>query len=350
MPQILSKSKAPGVDFCGVDGYYYIVRSDLRCYMRATNFNGGSQLELFQLHNSCQGGDHYLAHQNGYFYIIKGDNFRRVSDMTNDSEATVFSLHPDCRGGDHYLSSHGNFYIIFQDKGFYRSVAHLDTAEDLTDYTFHPECKNGLYYWGTKNFFYFLKPQNEWGIQYHRCTDLHVNLNVATYSFHGTVVPFIPGGLAIIQGPAFGRWEALKTISNESNAPVVWSKRITKKMGYNKMKMDAVEKAWKIQMGTSYQAGALIEAIAKFQFSLSAEYGGHSVDTTQENWSDVTETEESIQVSLQPKSQLYIWQYQLGFGKEAVLFCRDMKLTDSSTPSSNVPLPASSTPVAKKLT
>nr|XP_028559464.1 uncharacterized protein LOC114582539 isoform X1 [Podarcis muralis]XP_028559465.1 uncharacterized protein LOC114582539 isoform X1 [Podarcis muralis]XP_028559466.1 uncharacterized protein LOC114582539 isoform X1 [Podarcis muralis] len=282
MPEIVPKNKAPGVDFCGVHEYYYIVRSDLGCYMRSTNFHEGKDLEVFSLHSSCQGGDHYLAHEDDLFYIIKGDNYRRVSNMNADLGSVVYSLHPNCRGGDHYLSAFGSFYIIFQKRGVYRRVSNMHDDTDAIEYTLHPTCKDGLYYWGIKNYYYFVKPHDEWGVQYYRCTDFHGNLDAVTYSFHRDVVNMLPGGMAISQGPAYGKWEAIKTISNDSNTPIVWNKKITKKVGYNKQKMSSVEHNWKVSMTASYQSGALTEAIAKYQFSLTAEYGGKSVNTEQE--------------------------------------------------------------------
>ncbi|XP_061445136.1 uncharacterized protein LOC133366258 [Rhineura floridana] len=341
MAQIVPKNKAPGIDFCGVDKYYYIVRSDLGCYMRSTNFNEGSDLEVFTLHDSCRGGDHYIAHENDLFYIIKGDHYRRVTNMNKDQGAVVYTLHPNCREGDHYLSAFGNFYIIFQGRGVYRRVTNMNTDEDAIEYTLHPACRDGLYYWGIKDYYYFVKPHDEWGVQYYRCTNFHENLDAVTYSFHGDVVNILPGGLAVTHGSSFGKWEALKTISNDSNTSIVWDKKITKKVGYTKQKMSSVEHNWKISLSASYQSGALTEAIAKYQFSLTAEYGGKSVSTEQEDWSEATEVEESISVTLQPGEKMYIWHYQLGLGNESVLFCRDMKFTNNSTPPTDNPLPPS---------
>lgn len=341
MAQIVPKKNAPGVDFCGVDEYYYIVRSDLGCYMRSTNFNEGKDLEVFSLHNSCRGGDHYLAHDDDLFYIIKGDHYRRVSNMNQDKDSVVYSLHPNCRGGDHYLSAFGNFYIIYQGKGIYRRVNNMNTDEEAVEYTLHPECRNGLYYWGIKNYYYFVKPHDKWGIQYFRTTNFHENIDAVTYSFHADVVNFLPGGLGITQGISSGQWEAVKTITNDSSSPVAWNKKITRKVGYTKQKMSSVEHNWKISISASYQSGALTEAIAKYQFSLSTEYGGKAVNTEQEDWSEATEVEESISVTLQPDEKLYVWQFQLSMGKETVLFCRDMKFTNNSTPPTEIPLPPS---------
>ncbi|XP_077773086.1 uncharacterized protein LOC144325065 [Podarcis muralis] len=341
MPEIVPKNKAPGVDFCGVDEYYYIVRSDLGCYMRSTNFHRGKDLEVFSLHSSCMGGDHYLAHQDGLFYIIKGDNYRRVSNMDKDLDAVVYSLHPNCRGGDHYLSASRYFYIIFQKRGVYRMVTNMNEDKDAVEYTLHPACKDGLYYWGVRKYYYFVKPVDEWGIQYYKSTNFHENLNAETFSFHSDVVNMLPGGMAITYGPAYGRWEPIKTISNDSSTPIVWNKKITKKVGYNKQKMTSVEHNWKVSMTATYQSGVLTEAIAKYQFSLTAEYGGKSVNTEQENWNEATEIEEAISVTVQPNEKMYIWQFEMGLGKETVLFCRDMKFTSDSTPPTDIPLPPS---------
>ncbi|XP_060722942.1 uncharacterized protein LOC132843544 isoform X2 [Tachysurus vachellii] len=339
MAGILSKSKAKGVDFCGVDDNYYIVRSDLGCYMYSTNFHQGCDLTIYSLHPSCQGGDHYLAFDNSTFYIIKGNTCRCVSDMTNDYEAIVFDLHPNCQGGDNYLSAYGNFYIIFKSRGVYRKTTNMNTDSNAVDYQLHPNCKEGLYYWGTKYYSYLLKPKGEWGIEYHKTDDLNQDTIANTYSVHPDVLSFLPGGLAATQGPAFGKWKCITTISNDSETPLTWQKKITRKVGYNKSQTRSIEQNWIISMGITYQSGALTEAIAKYQFSLSGEYGGQSVNTEEESWEEATETEESLSLSLQPHTKMYIWQYKLGFGKNDVLLCRDLTFDDDPNPPSTIPLP-----------
>ncbi|XP_027010820.2 uncharacterized protein LOC113647978 [Tachysurus fulvidraco] len=276
MAGILSKSEAKGVDFCGVDDNYYIVRSDLGGYMYSTNFHQGSNLTIYSLHPSCQGGDHYLAYDNSTFYIIKGNTCRCVSDMTNDYEAKVFDLHPNCQGGDNYLSAYGYFYIVFKSRGVYHKTADMNTDSNAIEYPLHPNCKDGLYYWGTKSYSYLLKPKGEWGIEYHKTDNLNKDTNASTYSVHPDVLSFLPGGLAATHGPAFGKRELIKTISNDSETPLTWQKKITKKVGYNKSHISSIEHNWKISMSSTFQSGALTEAIAKFQISLSAEYGGQS--------------------------------------------------------------------------
>lgn len=339
MAGILSKSKAKCVDFCGVSENYYIIRSDLGCYMFSTNFHQGSDLTVYSLHPSCQGGDHYLAYDDNTFYIIKGNTYRRVSDLSRDFNSVVYNLHRNCQGGDHYLSAYGNFYVIFKSRGVYRRTSNMNKDSDAVEYELHPNCKNGLYYWGTKSYSYFLKPIDQWGIQYHKTDNLNKDTYANTYSVHPDVLKFLPGGLAITHGPSFGTWELVKTISNDSESPLTWEKKITHKVGYTKSKSSSIEHNWKLSMSATLETGDLAALIAKFQFSLSAEYGGVSVNTENENWEEVTETAESVSLTLQPHTKMYMWQYKLGFGKDVVLFCRDMEFNNNPNPPAAIPLP-----------
>ncbi|XP_053554199.1 uncharacterized protein LOC128645319 [Bombina bombina] len=341
MAKIVPKNKAPGVDFCGVDQYYYIVRSDLNCYMRCSNFNHGEDINIFSLHPSCINGEHYLAFEDDHFYIIKGNFYRRVTNMNTDEGSVVYSLHPNCSGGDHYLSAFGYFYIIYQSRGVYRRTKNMNKDEDSEEFTLHPDCKNGIYYFGTKNYYYFVKPHDEWGIQYYRCTNFNTNADAETFSFHPSVINFLPGGLAIIHGKSYGIWECIKTITNDSETPITWAKKITHKVGYDKEKMSSVEHNWKVSSTVSLQSGGLTKLIVQGTLSITAEYGGCSVNTEKENWSEATEIEESINVTLQPKKKLYIWQYVLGIGTKSILYCRDMKFEDHPDPPTENPLPPS---------
>ncbi|XP_048854199.1 uncharacterized protein LOC125721994 [Brienomyrus brachyistius] len=339
MAGILPKSKAKGVDFCGVNDNYYIIRSDLGCFMYSTNFHRGSDLTIYSLHPCCQGGDHYLALDDSTFYIIKGNTYRRVSDMSKDLGSVVYNLHPNCQGGDHYLSAYGYFYIIFKSRGVYHRTTDMKKDSDAVEYELHPNCKDGLYYWGTKSYTYFLKPKDEWGVQYHKTNNLKKDTYANTYSIHPDVLNFLPGGLDQTHGPAFGKWDLIKMISNDSEIPVTWEKKITRKVGFTKSKSSSIEHNWKVNISSTYQAGILTEAIAKYQFSLSAEYGGVSVNTESENWEEATEVAETMTLTLQPHTKMYVWQYKLGLGKEDVLFCRDMVFNDNPNPPSIIPLP-----------
>jgi hypothetical protein len=183
---------APGVDFCGVKGYHYIVRSDAGIYIKAENLNKGSDVKVFDLHYSCKGGDHYLAN-NGYFYIIKGKNYRRVTNMNTDADSVVLSLHPNCQGGDHYLSMCGKFYVIYKDRGVYRRTTNLNEDTNAVEYSLHPNCKDGLYFWGLDKYAYVIKPLGNWGPQYHKTSNMNHDWDSLDSSFTKHVVDFLPG-------------------------------------------------------------------------------------------------------------------------------------------------------------
>ncbi|KAG8544544.1 hypothetical protein GDO81_022297 [Engystomops pustulosus] len=337
--RIVPKKMAKGVDFCAVRHFYYIVRSDLGCYMRSTSFHYGEDLEVFSLHPACRDGDHYLADKNDLFYIIKGNYYRRVSNMHQDTESATYTLHPNCRGGDFYLSSGDSFYIIYQSQGIYRETKNMSTGEDSVEYPLHPDCSNGLYYFGNHEFYYCVKPQDIWGIQYQRSTNIHNNSNSQTFSIHPSIIPFLPGGIGVSKGPAYGEWVCIKTISNDSKTPIQWQKKVTKKSGYEKEKMCTIEHNWSVSSTISAETGGLSKLICQSQFSLTTEYGGSSVNTERENWNEATEMEELLNITLQPNQIIYIWAYQLCLGNNPVLYCRDIKVLDNSNPPTEVPLP-----------
>ncbi|XP_069841170.1 uncharacterized protein [Dendropsophus ebraccatus] len=337
--KIVPQKLAKGVDICATDKYFYIVRSDLNCYMRSTNFNRGEDLVIYKLHPACRGGNHYLAHEDEFFYILKGNSYRRVTNMNTDSDAVVYTLHPKCQGGDYYLSAFNHFYIIYQSRGIYRKTKNLNKDEDSEEFPLHPSCKDGLYYFGIADHYYFVKPHDEWGIQYLKSTNFNTNDNPETFSFHPNVISFLPGGLGVTMGASFGNWVCIKTISNDSNTPIQWQKKITKTIGYEKEKMSSVESKWNVATTVSAETGGLTATIAKSQFSVTAEYGGCNVNTDRESWNQATQVEETITATLQPNQKIYVWTYQLGLGKEPVLHCRDMRILDNSKPPTNNPLP-----------
>ncbi|KAK7137477.1 hypothetical protein R3I94_013203 [Phoxinus phoxinus] len=338
MAGIVPKRKVKGVDICGSRYNYFIIRSDLGCYMRSSDFKQGSDISIYALHPSCQYGDHYFGDYN-WFYIIKGDDCRRVTDLTADSDSSVFTLHPNCRGGDHYLSGFGWFYIIFQDKGIYRRTDDLTNDYNSTEFPLHPNCKDGLYYWGLPFHYYFLKPTSKWAVEYYKGNDFEKDSCVAVYSVHPDVLNFLPGGLSITIGPAFGRWVNIRYANNDTPSTMIWKRTVTKKVGYNKEKMSQMTHNWNISASTTISSGGLEGLISQRQFSLTAEYGGSSVNAEKENWNEETTVEEEITCELKPNESLYVWQYQLGFGSEPVLFCKDLKVTNKPDPPTEVPLP-----------
>ncbi|XP_016373914.1 uncharacterized protein LOC107713007 [Sinocyclocheilus rhinocerous] len=345
MSSIIPKSKAKGTDICAFNNYYCIIRSDLGCYMQTSDLNKGSDISIFSLHPACQNGDHYLGDSKGSFHIIKGNSCRRVTDLSTDSNAVVYKLHPNCQGGDHYFAAHRYFYIIFQEKGTLRVTTDMNLDSDAEVHTLHPDFRDGLYYWELHHIklfgmcFSFLKPASEWGVEFCQAPYLGKDRHTAVYSVHPDVLNFLPGGLSVTKGPAIGMWENIKTIKNDSNTPVTWQKRITKKVGYNKAKMTQITHNWKIAASASVESGELAKLIAKLQFSFSAEYGGSHVSTENESWNEATEEEEQLTLNLKPHESVNLWQYKLGLGQESVLFCRDLKITSEPNPPTEVPLP-----------
>ncbi|KAL1252287.1 hypothetical protein QQF64_020083 [Cirrhinus molitorella] len=183
--------------------------------------------------------------------------------------------------------------------------------------------------------FFFLKSNSEWGVECYSGLN-----NKKHYSVHPDVLNFLPGGLSVTKGPAVGMWENIKTIINDSNTPVTWQKKITKKVGYSKEKMTQITHNWKIETSASIKSGELAKLITKLQFSLSLEYGGSHVSSENEIWNEETEEEEMLTFELKPKESVYLWQYKLGLGQESVLFCRHLKITNEPNPPTEAPLPS----------
>ena len=338
-PGIVPKSKkeARGIDFCATYHHYYIIRSDLGVYMKSTNFHAGNDIQIYPLSPACQWGDHYLATGSDEFYIIKGNDYRRVTSMTEDKNAVVYPLHSNCRGGSHYYFAFGNYYIVYADRGVHRQVKNMNTDEGAVECSIHEAFKDGLYFWGTTGYLnsgyvYCLKRADKWSVTYNRSTDVNLFKDPATFTIHESVLNFLPGGLAQTTGKAFGYWHNIDYFANKTDNTVDWIKNITKPIGFDRSKMSSIEQNWSIEIGAKYQSGLLSEAISKYQLSLKAKYGGKSVKTEQQQWKAMTEESEALNLHIKPHSEVYIWQYQMGFGQEKILFSPDLEITKDSNP------------------
>ncbi|KAL1277269.1 hypothetical protein QQF64_023942 [Cirrhinus molitorella] len=352
MSGIIPKSEANGTDICAFNNYYYIIRSDLCCYMRTSGLNESSDISIFSLHPACQNGDHYIG-GDSYFHIIKGDSCRRVTNLTTDGESVVYNLHTKCQGGDHYFAAFGYFYIIFRKKGTYRRTTNMNYDLHAEEHTLHSNNSEGLYYWGPPYYkrngkpngsqllscCYFLKPVSKWGVEFCTGPDLSKDKYTAVYSVHPSVLNFLPGGLwQLNYCPAIGIWQNIKTITNDSTTPVTWQKKVTKIVGYNKEKISQITHNWKIDASFRTESENLAKLIAKLQFSLSAGYGYSSVSIEKESWNEATEEEELLTFELKPNESLYLWQYKLCHGHEPVLYCCDLKINNDPNPPTVVPL------------
>lgn len=318
MKSIVPKGELRGFDICGMNLHFYIIRSDLDCYMKTTDLKNGTNITISKLHPSCKDGDHYIGHTNNSIYIIKGDTYRRVKDLTTDSGSYYKKIHSSYQGGDHYFSTFGKFYVLFKKDGVYKTTSHLTSDSDEKQYELQPELSDGLYYWGRTFHFYVMKINSEWGPEYHKGSNFSKNSCDSIASVHPDVLNFFPGGLSITKGKTVGRWESLKTICNDSNTPLEWKNTVTRKVGYNKEKMTEITQNWKIAASVKGTATDLLGLIAKCQISLSAEYGGSEVNTTNESWNEVTEKEEELSLELQPNENVYLWQYRMEIGRAHV--------------------------------
>ncbi|KAM3916034.1 uncharacterized protein RB166_015407 [Leptodactylus fuscus] len=339
--KIAPKNQVKGVDFCGVDKYYYIIRSDLGCFMRSSKFNFGDDLDVFTLHPACRGGDHYFAYKLDLFYIIFGDTYHVVGNLNTNVDIQVHYLHPNCQGGDHYLSAWDYFFIIFQERGVYRRTKNLNKDKEGEDFILHPNCRDGLYYFGVANYCYFVKALDEGGVQYVKSLNFATNETTGIFNFHSSVINFLPGGLAITRGPAYGEWVCRQTITNDSETAFQGEKLVTKRIGFEKEKMASIESNWKVYATFPPETGGLRALLVKRQFSLPAEYGGLSVDTDQERWTVATDREESIPMSLEPREKVNIWTYQLGLGRNPLLHCGNIRLVRTPEAPTDFPLPPS---------
>lgn len=350
---IVPKRKALGIDFCGTDftgGYFYLIRSDLNSYMRIENMvdQKGTKYAIHPLHYKCRNGDHYLAlsggTENGYYYIIKGDEYLRTRSLGDVETAETWKLHPNCQGGDHYLGGAGDHkYIIFGDK--YRRVTDMTTDNDACVWDLHEECRGGLYYWASDHYKYFLK-EDRWGVSYHRVTDLTNNTDHRSWSVHPSVIAYLPGGLATILGDSSGKWVSKGSLRNDSSSEPKYSHVVETKQGYRSSVMQQVQSNWRVTAMAGIEATQEMgddnaKRTVKEQFSLTSAFGGSQTDTTQEDWSEERTVTQTLEFSLLPGETVHVWQYVMLLGAEAVLKTKHIAWTRDDIAPTNSPLPRS---------
>ncbi len=316
-----------GTDICGSGNYCYtIVRSDLGYYMKLKN--GMSKAEakddytIHVLNPACSGGDHYVSNKTAT-YIIKGDHYRRVTDLTTDADAVVKRLPTDYRGADFYVSQDesGNypFYAIFTKRGEY-----VDPNGDTI--SLDPSCREGLYYWATEDYFYFVKPDGKWNAEYHACKELHKDSLPVDFSIDATVCNFLPGGLEVTLGRPSTQWVLLKTVSNNTGEPLSWNQGVAKKIGYKKSIEVAFDASWSVEWGGTV-AVPLFSALLKATFSAKSTFGVNIKSSWRGEWNEETEVSEHISITIPPGRALCIWQPKIGMGyREDVISCRDVHL------------------------
>ncbi|KAH0626274.1 hypothetical protein JD844_001178 [Phrynosoma platyrhinos] len=332
MAVIVPRTVSRGTDVFATRHGSFIVRSDLGCFLQALDFSSGQDLKVWDLHPACRGRDHYVGDPtSSAIYLLDGDSFCKVLDLNSEPPSSALPLHPSCQGGDHYASCEGRFFIFFLRRGMVLSVADLATAATAKEVSLECPFVDGLYYYGA----------NATQLACFRMEENHLrgHLLVTTghkepFSIHPDVASFLPGGLALNHGPAFGVWECIKLISNATDLPMPSSHEITRRVGYAKPVFGP-----KYHICGSIDSESLGISLLQSQFSLPAAYGGMGIQTEQEEWEAVAEEGEPLRVILQPRQKLYWWHYQLGLGKDAILFCRALKVTRSPSPPTHIPLP-----------
>ena len=206
----------------------------------------------------------------------------------------------------------------------------------------HDECKGGVYYWATKGYFYFLKQVNNWSLGYYRTRFLFRKGN--DYPVYAPITKFLPGGLAVIMGPTFAKWELIKTIDNkDEDAPLKFSEDIIRKNGYKREVVESIQHDWNIsahEVNTTLTTEKIVTAAFKQAFSLPQEYGGCEFDSTEEDWTAEQKVNHEFVVNVPKRKCVYIWQCKLGIGKaewhQDVFYTRQVKPTEGNT---NTPKP-----------
>ena len=254
--------------------------------------------------------------------------------MSRDKDAEVHSLHTNFRGGSSYYCAYDGcewFYMRYADRNVYRKVTNMETDQNAVELSIHKEFQDGLYVWGDAAYVYCLKQDSsKWGVYCHRSTNMHQNLEPGNFSLHETVLNFVPGGVAQTKGRAFGKWKNISSFANSTNAPVDLEFTITKTVGFKRRKLSsAIECNWSVELGAEYEAGFLSEAISKYQVSLETKYGGQSAiseSLEEHDWNEITKESETVKLQVAPNSEMFVSQFQSGFGKESYLFSSRLEI------------------------
>ena len=248
--------------------------------------------------------------------------------------------------GDNYLYDGQQYVIISGDK--YTSVDRLTSTKSCISGTLSSSFTGGLYYYGASTGTdlggLFAIIQNDVGVMFARISKPS-DASAMIFAVYPDVIDFLPGGLSVDFGVSTPKWVIIKSVTNSSkSSKLEWSESIEKTSGYKKSHFQSLENSWSIgsgfTMGTSFEFDFLVKATIEAQFSLSTSFGGVSVQTAQEDWNEAHTTTEHISVTIEPKKSIYIWQFRMGLGtSDVVLFCRDLKVTNTPEPPDSLPLP-----------
>ncbi|XP_066487046.1 uncharacterized protein [Tiliqua scincoides] len=320
------RKEVPDVHIFSTRAGDMVVRPDLNCYLLLPSLPTSPCAELRPLHPLLKDGEHYFGSRwQDSVYVVKDNKFMEAPDLSaKPSKAKL--LHPSCCGGQHYFIVPNGSFVIILSLGSVAAVTDLTTGEP--DLSLDP----GHHQWSKE------KMESKRSYLYWQLWD---NFTESFFTFHPSVLHFLPGGLGLTKGPASGSWELLNIFHNYSDTPVTKTQGIFRKVGCAKEQLADIGCGWTAPLPDSPEPGLLAVALAKAQFALPTRYGGLGLNTEQEAWEELHEEETILEFSLQPEEAAYVWQYQLRLGKEVILFCRALKVTNSCDPSSESPLPSS---------
>nr|XP_028558872.1 uncharacterized protein LOC114582217 isoform X1 [Podarcis muralis] len=306
-----------------------ILRPDLNCYLLLSGLPTSPCAELWPLHPSLRGSEHYFSSRwHNTIYVIRDNKLLETPNLHTEPSREPHRLHPSCCAGQHYFIVSGGSFGIILSPGTMTAVKDLTTGEP------DPDTQPGHHQWSNE------KMGSHRSYLYWQLWD---NFSGEVFSFHPSVLNFLPGGLGLSKGDAFKAWELLNIFHNYSNIPVSRLQEVSRKVGCATEKLADVGRGWvAAALPDSPEPGSVAVALAKAQFALPTEYGGVGLNTEQEEWGEAREVETTLNFTLQPEDVAYVWQYQLGLGKEVILFCRDLEVTLGCDPPTKVPLPSSS--------
>uniref|UniRef100_A0A098LZ24 Uncharacterized protein n=1 Tax=Hypsiglena sp. JMG-2014 TaxID=1550645 RepID=A0A098LZ24_9SAUR len=335
MASIVPWTASPGSGVFVTRHGAFVVRSDLGYFLQTLDFSSGQDLKIQPLHPACRGKDHYVGDPSSLIvYLLHGDSFCQVSDLNSEPPSDVFPLHPSCRGADQYAFCEGCFFIFFLSRAVVLCVADLATGALIKEIHLEPTLLNGLFYYGSDSAhlacFRMDEEQRLCGTRF----ATRAGHKEESFAIHPDVVSFLPGGLSITHGAAFGQWQCLKLLSNPTDLPMPSSNEISRKVGYSKLELGL-----KAHVDKSVNPESLAMSLLQHHFALPTIYGGLGLQTEQEEWEEAAEEEEPLRVILQPRQKLYWWHYCLGLGKTPILYCRSLKITRNPSPPTNIPLP-----------
>ncbi|XP_077170519.1 uncharacterized protein LOC143825956 [Paroedura picta] len=224
---VLNK-KVPDIHIFSTRAGDVAVRPDLNCYLLLPSLPTSPCAELRPLHPSVGGGKHYFSSRwHDSVYVVTGNQFTEARDLSAGPSQPARNLHPSCCGGRHYFAVTGGFVVILS-QGSWTAVKDLTTGEPVPG----------------------LSPGHQWSqekvgsIRSYLYWHLWDNFSGNFFTFHPNVLSFLPGGLGLAKGAAFGAWKLLTAVHNYSDLPVTKSHRLFRKVGLAKERLADVVDSW----------------------------------------------------------------------------------------------------------